>query len=323
MLPAVSVVIPAYNGAAFLGESLRSVCTQTLPPAEVIVVDDASTDDTPALVTDFAQTSTVPVRLIRLETNSGGPARPLNVGVAEARGEFVAVQDQDDVFAPNKLRVQAAALAADPELTFVFGYCMPVDGPDQTIQTPEVIAKLLRASEESAGRRKFSSVSMFRVLMRHGNVAMGYPGFLFRRQDWERAGGADEGLRISSDYDFLCRLALRGSAALIPAVLYYRRDHQAGLCKRGTEVYLETVRVKARYLAQRRELLDDPELSRVLREEMQGLAYWTREEGATWEALRYYRLIGRLWGWDGGTLWALAKLLPRQLFGRRTAGQGG
>jgi hypothetical protein len=136
----------------------------------------------------------------------------------------------------------------------------------------------------------------------------------------------DEGLRISSDYDFLCRLALQGPAALVPNVHYYRRDHDANLCNRGREVYLETMRVKARYLAQHRWLLDDAELSRLLREELLGLAYWTREAGRPWEALGYYRLVGRLWGWDGGMLWALTKTLPRGLlgrFGRRTAEQGG
>jgi hypothetical protein len=145
---------------------------------------------------------------------------------------------------------------------------------------------------------------------------MGYPSFLFRRVDWQRKGGADEGLRISSDYDLLCWLAAQEPSALVPRVLYYRRDHLANLCRRERDVYIETMRVKARYVNQERWLLDDAELSRELRHDLFGLAYWLREAGRPWEALRYYLQAARLWGWDGRTLWALAKLFPCGLLRR-------
>jgi glycosyltransferase involved in cell wall biosynthesis len=67
----ISVVVPTYNGAAFIAEALASVFAQTLPPREIIVADDCSTDDTPTIVKHIASDSPLPIRLIRLEDNSG------------------------------------------------------------------------------------------------------------------------------------------------------------------------------------------------------------------------------------------------------------
>src|SRR5262245_23883515 len=99
----ISVVIPTYDGEAFVGAALASAQSQTRLPMEIIVVDDASTDRTVHLVEEMAGRTTLPVRLIRLPQNSGGPAHPMNVGIAEARGDLIAVLDQDDVFLPNRL----------------------------------------------------------------------------------------------------------------------------------------------------------------------------------------------------------------------------
>src|SRR5262249_37908391 len=105
--------------------------------------------------------------------------------------------------------------------------------------------------------------------------------------------------------------------------LYYRRDHKDNLCKRAAEVFMDTFRVKARYVARARWLLLDKELSRQLRDQFFGLAYWVREAGDPWESRRYHLLASRLWGWDGRTLLAIAKLLPtsvRSLLGRSAVG---
>ena len=130
MLP-VTVVIPTYNGAAFIGEALASVFAQTLPPAEVIVVDDCSTDGTANLVQALAHTVPVPLRLIRCDRNSGGPAHPLNVGVAAAQGELIAVLDQDDVFAPDKIEREVGLLTGFPDAALVAGFCAAWGAPDQ------------------------------------------------------------------------------------------------------------------------------------------------------------------------------------------------
>ena len=127
MPQAVSVIIPAYNGSAYIEEALASVFAQTLRPAEVIVVDDCSKDGTAALVERIAQSAPAAVRLIRQAKNSGGPALPINVGVAAASGEFVTVLDQDDAFLPNRIEATLRVFAHCPDLSVAFSCCGIVD----------------------------------------------------------------------------------------------------------------------------------------------------------------------------------------------------
>lgn len=94
--PGISVVIPAYNRADLLAESLTSVFSQTRAPLEVIVVDDASADATAEVANQF------PVTLIRHQVNSGNSVSR-NTGISAARGELVAFLDSDDLWNPDHL----------------------------------------------------------------------------------------------------------------------------------------------------------------------------------------------------------------------------
>jgi len=107
--PLVSVVIPCYNAAPFLRETLDSVLNQTRPILEVIVVDDGSTDDSAAIADSYGP----PVRVIRQKNQGESVAR--NRGMDEAQGEWVALLDADDRWLPNKLERQVAALREGPD----------------------------------------------------------------------------------------------------------------------------------------------------------------------------------------------------------------
>jgi glycosyltransferase involved in cell wall biosynthesis len=113
--PLVSVVIPAYNSGRFLGEAIRSVLDQNYRPIEVIVVDDGSTDDTVVVARSFGE----PVQTIAQPHSGIGAAR--NRAIASARGEYLAAIDADDLWMPEKLSRQTAALAADPTVDMVAG----------------------------------------------------------------------------------------------------------------------------------------------------------------------------------------------------------
>lgn len=105
MIPFFSVVIPVKNGARFLLDALDSVRAQTFRDFELLVVDDGSTDNTTALIEDFARsTSGNPVSLIRHAT-SRGPSGARNSGIARAKGQFVAFLDHDDVWLPEHLQL--------------------------------------------------------------------------------------------------------------------------------------------------------------------------------------------------------------------------
>src|SRR5436309_2285924 len=102
--PLVSVIIPTWNGAAFIGEAIDSVLRQTHRPLEVIIVDDGSTDGTPELVRRFADR----VRLV--EQPNAGTATARNTGLATAHWENAAFLDHDDLWIPTKLQRQLAVV---------------------------------------------------------------------------------------------------------------------------------------------------------------------------------------------------------------------
>ena len=110
----ISVIIPAYNAALYLGEAIQSVLAQTLPAREIIVVDDGSTDDTAKVAESFTA-----VRLIR-QTNQGS-AVARNTGIAASSGECLAFLDADDIWMPEKLSLQSDYLKNHSSCQAVFG----------------------------------------------------------------------------------------------------------------------------------------------------------------------------------------------------------
>ncbi len=100
MTPTISVLIPAYNAAAYVGRAIESALAQTYPPLEILVIDDGSTDPTAEVVARYP----APVRLLRQP--NGGPAAARNHGAREAKGEWLSLLDADDLWLPQKLETQ-------------------------------------------------------------------------------------------------------------------------------------------------------------------------------------------------------------------------
>jgi glycosyltransferase involved in cell wall biosynthesis len=117
--PVVSVIVAAFNASRWIGMSLDSARAQTLREIEIIVVDDGSVDDTPAVVAEFARRDPR-IRLIRQENSGVGAAR--NTGIRNARGEFIATLDADDLWTPTKLEKQVRRIGQCGERTAMV-YC--------------------------------------------------------------------------------------------------------------------------------------------------------------------------------------------------------
>jgi len=111
--PTVSVVIPVWNAARYLSETLRSVLRQTRPAEEIVVVDDGSTDESAAVAEEFGAR----VRVLRQENRGESAAR--NRGIEAAQGDWIAFLDADDLWHPDKLARQLAAVRADPAVDCV------------------------------------------------------------------------------------------------------------------------------------------------------------------------------------------------------------
>jgi glycosyltransferase involved in cell wall biosynthesis len=115
----ISVVIPCFNSAATIERALRSVEHQTTKPNEVLIVDDASSDNTVSIIEQYAQTSSLNIRVIKQSVN-GGPSVARNAAWNEATSEFIAFLDADDQWHPQKLELQLGAMLANPTCAMSF-----------------------------------------------------------------------------------------------------------------------------------------------------------------------------------------------------------
>src|SRR5688500_10000211 len=124
--PLVTVIVPAFNAEAWIGETLQSVAAQSWPALEILIVDDGSTDGTAAIAEAFCA-GEPRARLIRQP--NGGVAAARNRGLAEAKGEWIAPIDADDIWHPARVeKMVKAALAAPERPGFVYAWCRTIDG---------------------------------------------------------------------------------------------------------------------------------------------------------------------------------------------------
>jgi len=178
--PTVSVIIPAWNQAQYLAESIRSVLAQTYDDYEIIVVDDGSTDETRAVVESFGNR----IRYVWQENQGLADAR--NTGIGEARGEYVALLDSDDAWLPSFLTSMMLLAKANPNAAVLYcgviyvdhcGCYLPQSGRTRILPRDELYKTLLR----------FNFLIPSTIVMKRSVVmSAGLFDVAFRRlQDWE------------------------------------------------------------------------------------------------------------------------------------------
>ncbi len=292
--PTISVVIPTYNSGPYLEEALSSIWKQTLLPNEIIVVDDNSTDGTPARVEALAKQSPVPLKLIRRETNSGFPGRPMNDGVAAASGELVAILDHDDVWLPTKLQLQSQALQSHPEAGFAFSLHLTMGSPKACQKRTAARSAWLKNAMSPAGEfyRAAGSV-VFDLFMERENFVVGFPGFMFRRHLWQTKGGFDDSVKIATDYDFLCWLCGQGDALFVPEVHFFRREHDDNLTGRELLRVLDVVRVMLRYIPAT-EMAARSDYQRILARRICSLAMHFARAGRLRQGMQLLRVVAAM-----------------------------
>jgi len=196
--PVVSVIVPVYNGARFVGQTIESILAQQFRDFECIIVDDGSTDDTPAIIARYAAAD-ARIRLHRLSPNAGKIAA-FNAGFALARGRYIAITGADDISLPQRLWKGVNFLDAHPDIAAVGSWVDIIDG-DGTVtgilrhpSSPALIAWLL-----------------------HFRNPLAACATLIRRDTFEQLGWYHD--EASEDYDFLARLSQSHAIANIPEVL--------------------------------------------------------------------------------------------------------
>jgi glycosyltransferase involved in cell wall biosynthesis len=164
--PRISIVMCTYNGASFVGQQLASLAAQTLPPNELVVCDDRSTDDTVRIVRDFASRGPFPVRVEVNDQNLGvwgNFARATSL----AGGEWVMLCDQDDIWRPHKLERFAAEMT-DPKVGLVFCDARVVDSDLRPVGHTQWQSVDFGARQQAAFRR---DAGAFAALLKHSFVA--------------------------------------------------------------------------------------------------------------------------------------------------------
>ncbi|MGI8927591.1 MAG: glycosyltransferase family 2 protein [Tepidiformaceae bacterium] len=224
--PAISVVIPVYNGERFLAEALESVCWQTRRPAEIVVVDDGSTDASAEVARAWPG-----VRCI--SQPNGGPAAARNTGIAPTTGALVAFLDADDIWTPDKLALQVEALAAAPTAGFATAWHRDYFEPGEPIP---------------AGHRVHTE----------GDPPGGSPSsWLVRRETFARVGIFDPAFQFAEDADWHLRATDAGfPPLLVREVLFLRRLHGHNMSwdlPRGRAFMFAALRASAARKRQRRQ----------------------------------------------------------------------
>jgi GT2 family glycosyltransferase len=237
-MPLISVIIPAYNAASYIGEALASVATQRGAPAiEVVVVDDGSTDDTRTIVEDFAATHGSTLRMCLISQPNAGLSAARNRGIEAASGDLIALLDADDLWPSDRLCIQLALLAQHPQAGLIFGDCRCFDtsGPRP------------RTQFEEEGRT--TSYWGEPVLVRDPYAKLITENFvpvstvLARRADILVAGGFDEDRCLVEDLDLWLRMAMCCQFAYTTDLCALKRIHGSSLSANADAMALAYIEV--------------------------------------------------------------------------------
>ncbi len=202
--PPISVIIPTYNRAGYLSQAITSILQQTLPPTEIIVVDDGSKDETATIVRRMHG----PIHLIRQTHRGVAAAR--NLGLQRARGQIIAWLDSDDMWEPDFLTVTVAALMSDASLGGVYTGILLIDAEGQ----PTGLATRTEPPE-----------TLYKALTRDNFIAT--PAMVVRKSCYDTVGNFDTQFLIAEDYDMWLRLSKQCRIQGIPRPLVRIRVHEA------------------------------------------------------------------------------------------------
>jgi len=187
----VSVIIPVYNGEAFLTAAVESIQRQAHYPLEIIIIDDGSTDATASIAANFDN------NVYYISQPNSGPAAARNRGIKMARGNVIAFLDADDLWPDNKLERQLTRLADDPSVEIVMG-----------------LTQFMRLT---AGQPQFEPFQKPQLFLNFGSA-------VFRKSVFDQMGLFDETMAHSEDIDWLLRARENGVSMIIlnDVTLFYR-----------------------------------------------------------------------------------------------------
>jgi glycosyltransferase involved in cell wall biosynthesis len=257
----ISVVIPCFNGSRYLGATIRSVLAQTAPPMEILVVDDGSTDDSASVAGSFGQA----VRIIQQPNQGESVAR--NRGIDEAKGEWIAFVDADDLWEPGKLAAQLK-LASSECACVATGYYTFDEASTQ------------REHLGIHGEEEYSLERLLLEPMIHVSSAMVRREIPVRFPNWTRCG---------EDMIYFAEMILWGKVRLVPELLTGYRVHRRSQVRSTKGYSLQNLQSRFRWLEEAAPRIGDErrlKLQRLLQEQLVEWIFgarWKRDWAGYWE----------------------------------------
>ena len=200
----VSVVVPVFNQQEFIGEALHSIFGQSFRDFEIVVVDDGSTDETPAILARYGKD----IRVLR-QPNRGGAAA-LNAGVRAARGEWIAWLSADDAWEPSKLEEQVNALGQSPDAGLVYTDYVYIDSAGKILSREHFPCPVPRWR---------------RLIWLARRCYINGSSTLIRKDAFANVGLYDESDRLTPDWDLFLRIARKYNIVHVPEPLVRYRIH--------------------------------------------------------------------------------------------------
>ena len=213
----VSVVIPTFNYGRFIAGAINSVLAQTYPIAEIIVVDDGSTDDTEKVVASFGD------KVKYIKQKNGGVCAARNTGVKNSSGELIAFLDADDIWLSEKIEKQVAKFQDDTQIGLV--HCQMREFDTETERT----VHLHLDGEEG---------EVADLLLLYNKIVIIGPGgsILVSRKAFDEVGGFDSKLTVGEDWDFCYRVARKYKVGFVREILVDYRHHGKNSSRNAKEV---------------------------------------------------------------------------------------
>ncbi|GFI53889.1 UDP-Glc:alpha-D-GlcNAc-diphosphoundecaprenol beta-1,3-glucosyltransferase WfgD [Alistipes sp.] len=229
----VSIILPTYNRAAKIGKAIESVLRQTYEAFELLIIDDGSADDTEEVVRAYADSRIVYERM----PENGGQSRARNRGMQMASYDYLAFEDSDDLWRPEKLEKQMDALAhADDKVGMVYHKLRYDLGEGRYFLLPD----------ETIAREKKSGDIYAQLLW---DNLIGMPTLLIKKECVESVGYMDEGLRCLEDYEFALRIAKKYHAVFLDEVYLDAEFGTEGISGNSVQYLLASCEILGKYKA--------------------------------------------------------------------------
>lgn len=227
--PLVTLVVTTFNSRLYVAEAIKSVLAQSYPRIEIIVVDDGSSDDTLAIV----EAMNSGARIIR-QSNSGGPSRPRNAGIAVAKGEYIGFLDPDDLLDPGKLEHQVACLQRHPEAAMVMSNYRNFHEKISTKDHMSACTALTPYLQDKP-EHLFRPGQAADILIDQNFSITGAP--LYRTSVVRALGGFNERLHACEDYVITYRVAMDYPVLVDKTPVFLRRFHDNNVSSDTPKMY--------------------------------------------------------------------------------------